>query len=216
MPPTIRCKAILFDNDGVLIDSHAAVEQSWREWANLNGLDADKTMDQIHGKRARDTIIEFAPHLDPDVEGDRLLELEIKYIYLCKAFPGAQELLAALNEHPYAVVTSGEIPLATGRLKQGGITPPEVFITANHVTHGKPHPEGYLKAAQQLGQAPADCVVIEDSPAGLQAAKTGGMQAIGVATGYDPADLAAADFVIPSLDRLQLAFDGDDILVSVR
>lgn len=214
MTQTIQCEAILFDLDGVLVDSTEAVERSWREWATRAGLDPDETMDQIHGRRARDIIAEFAPHLDVDAEGDRLLQLEIDYVGLCAPFAGAHELFAALNNHPFAVVTSGEYLLASGRLRHIGLPLPPVLVTADDVTEGKPDPEGYLKAARQLGKAPAACVVIEDAPAGLQAAQAGGMRSIGVATSYPPGALSAADLVIPALDRLQLTTNGAQILLT--
>ncbi|MBN1564083.1 MAG: HAD-IA family hydrolase [Anaerolineae bacterium] len=216
MTHTLRARAILFDLDGVLINSEQAVVASWREWALAHDLDPDELLPQVHGRRSRDTIAHITPHLDTEVEAQHLLQLEIDHVASCTGYAGAKALIDALAGHPHAVVTSGEWPLASARLGQGGITPPNVFVTAHDVTHGKPDPEGYLLAASKLGIAPEHCIVVEDAPAGIQAAKTGGMRAIGVATSVDPSELTAADMVVPDIGALALHFEGEWIVISTQ
>jgi len=201
---TIRCEAVLFDLDGVLVNSDTAIEQSWLDWAQLHDLELDTVLAHAYGRRTRDTIAEVAPHLDADAETVRVTDIEFKYISLSTPFDGAQRLLHQLAACPHAIVTSGTRDLASARLRQCQLPIPAVFVTADVVTHGKPSPEGYLLAASQLGKDPQTCVVIEDAPAGLQAARSAGMQAIGVATTHEPSALTAADLVVDELHQLTL------------
>jgi sugar-phosphatase len=97
--------------------------------------------------------------------------------------------------------------LATARLKFCGLPVPKVLITADQVTHGKPHPEPYLKGAEGLGLAPAECLVIEDAPAGIQAGQTAGMKVIGMASTYAPKFLQHADIVVASLGAIHVALN---------
>lgn len=207
----IHCEAALFDLDGVLVNSDTAIHQSWLDWAQLHDLDLDTVLAHAYGRRTRDTIAEVAPYLDADAESLRVTDIEFKYIPLSAAFEGALRLLEQLAARPHAVVTSGTRDLASARLRQCRLPVPLVFVTADVVTRGKPDPEGFLLAASQLGIEPRACAVIEDSPAGLQAAKAAGMQAIGVATTHDPAALTDADLVVDALRDLTLAVRGDSL-----
>ena len=188
--------------------------ESWRKWVLANDLDPDEVLPLVHGRRSRDTIAQIAPHLETEAEGQRLLQIELDHVGRCTAYDGAKVLLDSLTGVPHAVVTSGERPLASARLRQGGMTPPAMFVTAHDVTNGKPDPEGYLLAATQLGIAPEHCLVIEDAPAGIQAAKTAGMAAIGVATSFDRSMLAAADLIIPAISALAIQFEGTWLVVA--
>lgn len=200
--PTLHCETILFDLDGVLVDSSEAIERSWREWALRHALDPAAVLSQIHGHRSQDTIARFAPHLDAAAETARFTALELTYIPLSRAYAGAQALLDAVDEAPHAVVTSGSRELASARLSFCELPIPVIFVTADDVTAGKPSPEGYLLAARRLAVAPQNCVVIEDSTAGVQAAKSAGMRAIAVTTTHPPGALTAADHRVPALDWL--------------
>jgi sugar-phosphatase len=204
MIQTIQCKAVLFDLDGVLVDSGTAVERAWREWAALRSLDPNVILADMHGRRGSDTIARVAPHLDTAAEARTLLDIELNCIHLCHPYPNAQTLFHALEGQPHAVVTSGEGPLAAARLQRCDLAIPDVFVTADQLTAGKPDPEGYLLAAERLGITPAACVVIEDSVAGLQAAHRAGMMAVGVATSYPAAALTDADFVVMALDQIAI------------
>ncbi len=208
---SLQCKAVLFDLDGVLVNSDRAIRMSWRDWAAQHGLSLENVLAHAYGRRSRDTIALSAPHLDADTETTRLTAIELAYMSTNEPFPNAQNLLVQLAGHPHAVVTSGTFDLASARLRQCDLPMPDVFVTAQDVRNGKPDPEGYLLAAARLGTLPGACVVVEDAPAGLQAAKAAGMQAIGVATTHDPADLSLADLIVPALDRLGLTVHDDTL-----
>jgi sugar-phosphatase len=199
----IGCSVVLFDLDGVLVDSTGYVEHQWREWAKWRGLDPAPFLRVCHGRRALETIRLAAPELDAEAEVARFREIPVAEEPLLHAVPGAAELLGVLPAGTWAVVTSGTRPMATNRLKPAGLPVPGVLITAEDVRHGKPRPEGYLRAAERLGVPPADCVVIEDAPPGIEAALAAGMTAVGLTTTHSPAELAAAHHRIASLAELR-------------
>ncbi|HEU4648009.1 MAG TPA: HAD-IA family hydrolase [Gemmatimonadales bacterium] len=199
----IGCSAVLFDLDGVLVDSTQYVEHQWREWAKWRGLDPAPFLRVCHGRRALETIRLAAPELDAEAEVARFREVPVAEEPVLHAVPGAAELLAALPAGAWAVVTSGSRPMATRRLTSAGLPVPGVLVTAEDVRHGKPSPEGYLRAAERLGVPPADCVVIEDAPPGIEAALAAGMTAVGLTTTHSPAELAAAHHRIASLAELR-------------
>jgi sugar-phosphatase len=198
----INCRAILFDLDGVLVDSTACVERHWRMWAKRHGLDAEYILANSHGRRTIDTMRAVAPELATETEAAQLERAEALDTVGIVAVPGATELLTALQTAPWAVVTSGSRLMATTRLQVTGLPVPQVLITAEDVDQGKPAPEGYLKAAKQLGINPQDCIVIEDAPPGIEAGRAAQATVIGVATTYPPTSLRAAPICIPDLTNL--------------
>lgn len=198
----INCRAILFDLDGVLVDSTACVERHWRMWARLHGLDAEYILADSHGRRTIDTMRAVAPEIATEAEAARLEQAEALDTVGVVAAPGASELLAALQSVPWAVVTSGSRLMASTRLRFTGLPMPQVLITADDVQQGKPAPEGYLKAARLLGISPQDCIVIEDAPPGIEAGRAAQATVIGVATTYPPTALRAASICIPDLTHL--------------
>ncbi|HEY4383216.1 MAG TPA: HAD-IA family hydrolase [Ktedonobacteraceae bacterium] len=204
MTRQILSDAILFDLDGVLVDSTPCVERLWYQWAHQHGLDSQEVIARAHGRRTIDTMRALAPNLDVEVEARNMERAEIEDTDGLVAISGAAELLASLAPSQWAVVTSGSRALATARLHAVGLPLPSVFITADDVTEGKPHPEGYLKAASLLGAAPQSCVVIEDAPAGIQAALTANIIAIAIASTHLPADLQSAQVCVPSLAALHI------------
>jgi len=151
----------------------------------------------LHGRPARDLITRFAPDLDPPAEVAVVEAYELAENDAIVVMPGAHELVAAAGPR-WAIATSGTWPLADARLRVAGIEVPPVLVTASDITHGKPHPEPYLKAAAALGAEPADCVVVEDAPAGIQAARAAGMTVFAVANTHAPDELTEADEVYPS------------------
>ncbi len=199
MMQAINCRAILFDLDGVLVDSTACVERHWRLWSERHGLNAEYVLANAHGRRTIDTIRTIAPHLAVEAEANRLEQEEALDTDGVVAMPGAKALLAALQGVPWAVVTSGSYLMATTRLHITGLPMPLVLITADDVRQGKPFPEGYLQAAHLLDINPRDCLVIEDAPAGIQAGRAAQATVIGVATTYPPAALREASLCIPAL-----------------
>lgn len=198
----LDCSAVLFDLDGVLVDSRAVIERRWRRWANSHKLEPDQILEIAHGRRTIDTIRLVAPHLDAVEEATRLVETEARDTEGLVAMDGAPALISALPAGAWAVVTSGIRITATTRLSHVELPLPAVLVSADDVRRGKLDPEGYLTAADRLSIAPSECVVIEDTPPGLAAAKAAGMQAIGLAFQYSPEQLSDADSVVGRLTDL--------------
>jgi mannitol-1-/sugar-/sorbitol-6-phosphatase len=198
-------KAILSDLDGVLVDSQAAIMRAWHWWGAQNGI-AGEAIDAIaHGRPSREVIELVAPHLDAVAESHVVEGLEVEDTEGIVALPGAHALFAAPD--PVAVVTSGTLPLATARLRCVGLPVPEILVTPERLSRGKPDPEGYLLAAKELGVAPAECTVLEDAPAGVQAGRAAGMHVVGITTTHDPAELDAHELA-PSIAAWLAARDG--------
>lgn len=205
----MHAQALLLDFDGVLVDSFASVEIAWRQWADEHALEAPRVLQVAHGVRAVETIRQVAPHLDAVAEALRVEEREIGHTAHVRAFAGAAELLAGLPEDRWAIVTSGTLRLATARLEAIGLPTPKVFVTADDVASGKPAPDPYLLAAERLGVAPEDCVVIEDSPAGVTAGRSAGMRVIAVTTTHDPAEFTGQTATAGSIAAIGVQADGD-------
>ena len=197
-----RCKAILFDLDGVLVDSRGCVELVWRAWALTRGLDADSILRVAHGRRTRETVAEIAPHLDIAAEVAILDQMEERETRGEEPIPGVAALVASLPEGRWAVVTSGGPAIAARRLQIAGIPKPSIMITGLDVRHGKPHPEGFLAAAAQLGIVASDCVVVEDAPAGVAAGLAAGMKVIAVLTTHSSDRLREATAIVPTAGNL--------------
>ena len=202
------CEAILFDLDGVLVDSTRSVERVWRAWAERHGLDTARVVEVAHGRRAVETVRLFAPHLDAEAEAKKLEQAEIEDIAGLRKGDCAVALLAALPSGSWAVVTSGTRALATTRLRRTGLPIPRVLVGAEDVEKGKPDPECYLKGAQLLGATAKRCVVVEDTPAGIQAARSAGMVAIAVTTTHRALELSDADAVVRTLCDVHLEVRG--------
>jgi len=179
---SLTCDAVLFDMDGTLIDSRACLEQTWRAWCARHGLDVDAVLRISHGRQNGDTVRIVAPHLDRDNEIAALARAQEDCRDGIVAVRGARRLLAQLAPARWAVVTSAWRRLAEIRLECAGLPLPSVLITADEIQRGKPNPAGYLSAAARLGIKPAACVVVEDAPAGIAAARAAGMRVIGITT----------------------------------
>jgi mannitol-1-/sugar-/sorbitol-6-phosphatase len=209
---TFHCGAILFDLDGVLADSTGSVERQWRIWAGERGIDAQKAVAIAHGVRAVEVIRTIAPHLDAEAEVGKLESLEAADHDGVAVMPGAADLVRSIPAGRWGVVTSGRRNLATSRLEFAGIPIPRVMVTAQDVANGKPHPEPYLKGAELLGVNPAECLVIEDAPAGIRSAHAGGMKVIALTSTYPASGLGEADAVVQKLKQIQVASDGAGML----
>lgn len=206
--PTFSCSAILFDLDGVLCDSTKVVDREWREWAARKGVDGNAVMAIAHGVRTIEVIRRVAPHLDADSEAAAIENHEAHDQRGVTVMPGAADLLKSIPAGRWGVVTSGSRLLAGNRLRYCGLPVPEVLVTSDDVTQGKPHPEPYLKGAERLGFRPTECLVIEDAPAGIQSARAGGMKVVGVASTYAAEMLGEADAVTRRLAGIQATLDG--------
>jgi mannitol-1-/sugar-/sorbitol-6-phosphatase len=194
-----RVSAIVFDLDGVLVDSTEVVELAWRRWADEQGVSLEDLLAVAHGRPAREVVQAFAPHLDGDHESRRLDDWEVEASGGLTAMPGARECVAAAARGAWAIVTSGARDLATGRLGAVGLALPPVLVTADDITLGKPHPQAYLSACEKLAIPASECLVIEDAPAGVTAAKRAGMTVVAVKTTHAVAALQEADFVLESM-----------------
>ena len=207
----LQCRAVLFDLDGVLIDTTAIITEAWKAWAGERGLDAAEVLKEAHGRRSVEVIAAVAPDVIAEDEAKALEEREAQEAHKIIAIEGAADLVAALPEDAWAVVTSAGRPLALHRLQLAGLPEPKTLVSANDVTEGKPHPEGYLAAAAKIGVSPKDCIVIEDAPAGIEAAHAGGMKVIAVATTIEWEQLRIADAVVASLNDVRVdSVDRDD------
>lgn len=211
--PIFHSSAILFDLDGVLVDSTRSVDRQWRVWARSKGIDEEKIIAIAHGVRAIEVIRQIAPHLNAEAEVRALESLEAEDREDVVIMPGALALVRSIPENRWCVVTSGTRHLASTRLAMVGLPIPRILVTADDVTHGKPHPEPYLNGAELLGFAPKDCLVIEDAPAGVQAAHAGGMKVIALTSTFPAAALSEADVVIERLEQVHVAMDGTERLL---
>jgi len=207
-----RCSAILFDLDGVLIDSTRSVDRQWRAWAREQRIDEEKVMAIAHGVRTLEVIRAVAPHLDAEAEVRRLESREAEDQEDVAVMPGAAELISEIPDGRWCVVTSGTRYLASARLRFGGLPVPKILVTADDVANGKPHPEPYLKGAELLGMKPGDCLVVEDAPAGIRSAHASGMKVIALSSTYPAEKLGKADAVIGMLNRIHVACDGNQEL----
>jgi len=207
---TIHCQAVLFDMDGVLVDSTHAVARVWRKWALDRGFDPVKVVRAAHGRPSIDTVRDFLPNADSNAENMEVERQEVEDLEGVIALPGAQALVTSIPAGRWTVVTSATRPLAEVRLRAAGIPIPESLITADDIQHGKPHPEPYQKAAARLGYPASECVVVEDAPAGIRAGKAAGARVIAVPTTSNRRELesAGADWVVRNCADISAPSDG--------
>jgi sugar-phosphatase len=213
--PTLDVQGMLFDLDGVLVDSTAGVNRVWWDWAVRNRLDPEETTNIAHGRRSIDTVRLLTPHLDAEAELADLEAREIAESYDIAVFDGAGQLLTSIPPERLAIVTSGTRALATTRLKAAGLPIPERMITADDIECGKPDPEPYLRGAALLHLPPARCAVVEDAPSGIRSAREAGVGTIfSVSTTYPASQLGEATVQLPALVQLRAKIMHDIIRLS--
>lgn len=218
----MQCKGFLFDLDGTLVNSLPAVERAWCNWADRFGIAHDEVLNFIHGKQAITSLRHFmAGATDEQIAAEftRLEEIEASDTGGITPLPGAIELLRHLDESgiPWAIVTSGSVPVAHARHRATGLPTPEVFITAEQVKHGKPEPDAYLLGAQQLGLPPQECVVVEDAAAGVLSGLAAGCHVIAVNVPADTPRLDEVDFSLKSLEAIDITKQPDGtVLVNLK
>jgi sugar-phosphatase len=212
---TFSCLAILFDLDGVLVNSIAAAERAWRKFANRHHLDPDRVIQIAHGRPSIETIRLLVPDLDAGAESAMVDRDEISDTKDLFATEGAAELLAILPTERWTIVTSGTRPLATRRLQAAGLPQPSRLVTASEVVNGKPHPEPYLKGAHAVGFPPDACLVFEDARSGIQAAQSAGMRVIGIPGTYIANELTEASAIVNSLAQVSVEIRKDGLLVRI-
>lgn len=212
------CQAILFDMDGTLVDSTALVEELWGRWCRQRGLDVRELLSYSHGRRTAETMRRALPHLDAaEIEADarRMLDEELVRTDGIRAVPGAAAALAPLDPGRWAMVTAAPRALAEVRLKAAGLPLPAVLVGAESVSRGKPSPEGYLLAAAALGFPPDSCVVVEDSPAGVEAGHAAGMRVLALRTTHPDLNVTGA-VAVPDLSYINVAQDDGHLRLRLR
>jgi mannitol-1-/sugar-/sorbitol-6-phosphatase len=209
----IHCAALLFDMDGVLIDSTPAVARVWRRWAIEHGFNPEEVVARAHGRPSLTTVREYLPNANHEAENRELERCEIEDLDGVIPLPGALDLLGRLPADRWTIVTSCTRSLAEVRLKAAGLPLPRKVITSNDITYGKPHPEPYLKGASVLGFPPAECIVLEDAPAGVRAGKAAGAKVIAFKTTVQESALreAGADWILNNCADIGLLDHGKDL-----
>jgi sugar-phosphatase len=177
--PSRPYSVFLFDMDGTLLTSIRSAERVWSAWATRHGLDVTTFLPTLHGKRAHDTIRQLnVPGLDPIAEAAWITAAEIEDVADIEAINGAADFLASLPPERWGIVTSAPRKLAEARLAAAGLPSHRLLVASEDVEHGKPAPDPFLLGARKLGAPPADCLVFEDTQAGLQSAEAAGMDSI--------------------------------------
>jgi mannitol-1-/sugar-/sorbitol-6-phosphatase len=197
-----RIAAVLFDLDGVLVESREATERVWLDWASRNGVDEVSLRSAMHGVRSVEVVRTLRPDLDSATEAEGIERRQAQDLDGLRAIPGAAAALGTLREDRVAVVTSATRALAAARLAAVRIRLPAVVVYADDVSRGKPDPEGYLTAAARLGVEPSEALVVEDSPPGIEAGRAAGAATVAVTSTHAASELGAADVVIASLEEL--------------
>jgi sugar-phosphatase len=213
----IRCSALLFDLDGVLIDSTPAVARVWTRWAVEHGFDPETVVHKAHGRPSRITIRELLPHADVDLENREVERREIEDLDGVVLLAGAGQLVDSLPPDRWTIATSCTRPLAEVRLRAAGLPIPMNMITSSDVKIGKPDPEPFLKAAAKLGFAASDCIVVEDAAAGVRAGKAAGARVIAFLTTMTRRDLedARADWIVRNCADIAVSSDSNGLQLSL-
>lgn len=214
----IHCSALLFDLDGVLIDSTPAVTRVWQKWALEHGFDPEEVVARVHGRPSLTTIREYLPNADHAAENREIERREMQDAEGIVTLPGARKLLLQLPEERWTIATSCTRPLAEVRLRAADLPIPERIVTSTDVMMGKPHPEPFLKAAARLGFLAKECVVLEDVPAGVRAGKAAGAQVIAFRTTVEEAELrgAGADFVVNNCGDISVALHSGGLILRLN
>lgn len=206
--------AVLFDMDGTLIDSIPIVIRSWLRWADEEGVDPHR-LAGFHGVPARAIAERLLPPERVDAAVERIDAIELADTDDITILPGAVEALEALHPGHCAIATSCTAPLARVRIAATGLPAPSVVVTASDVERGKPYPDPYLLAARRLGVDPTRCLVVEDAPGGLEAARAAGCATLAVTTTTDSSELIA-DAVVDHLGEVRFAVADGGVRVAAR
>jgi sugar-phosphatase len=214
---TIRCRALLFDLDGVLIDSTPAVARVWSRWAVAHGFEPERVVKMAHGRPSRTTIRDLLPNADVQEEDREVERMEIEDLDGVVVLPGAQQVLERLPADRWTIATSATRALAEVRLRVAGLPIPKTMITSSEVKIGKPDPEPYLKAAAALNYSAMDCVVVEDVPAGICAGKAAGARVIALLTTAARGELESAgpDWILRNCADIVATVDSTGLLLTL-
>jgi len=203
--------AVIFDLDGTLVDSTPAVGRAWATWASEYGL-APMNLLEHHGTPSASVVRAIMPENLQEPAMRRITELELADLYDVVVLPGAVEALASLAGAKTAIATSCTVPLAEARIAASQLMQPSVLVTADDVVHGKPHPEPFLQAARLLGVDPRRCLVVEDAPKGLEAARAAGCFTLAVVT-TTPREALHADAIVNDLSDVRFQANHESITV---
>ncbi len=215
-------KGLLFDLDGTLVDSSEVITRAWEAFALKYKIDVDIILPTVQGKPTNEAI----KALRPDASDDEIYH-DTKWLEAMEAqdtagviaLPGSAELLDTLNKSniPWAIVTSGTLPVATARIKATNLPFPTVLVTPELLSQGKPAPEAYLLGAEKLGLEAKECIVFEDAPAGVMSGVAAGANVVGILTQFDKSVLLGekATVCISSLLQVSISFCGDETVLSV-
>lgn len=214
----VQCEALLFDMDGVLVNSTPAVARVWSRWAIERGFNPEDVVARAHGRPSLSTVKEFLPDADHEAENREVERREIEDLEGVVPLPGALDLLSSLPDDRWTIVTSCTRALAEVRIRAAGLPLPKKLVTANDITNGKPNPDPYLKGASKLGFSPSDCVVLEDVPAGVRSGKAAGARVIAFTTTVQSPGLreSGADWVLNSCADINLLSNRNKLMLSLR
>ncbi len=214
----VQCTGVLFDLDGVLVDSTPAVERVWGAWAVEHGFDPHEIVRRAHGRPSLATLRELLPNGNPEKENLEVERREIADLEGVVPLPGVLDLLRQLPADHWTIVTSCTRPLALVRIQAAGLPLPKVLMTSQDVTQGKPSPEPYLKGAASLGLEAADCLVVEDAPAGIQAGRSAGARVLALrTTEKDPVLRAAgANWIVDDCSAIHAEPKDGRIILTLR
>jgi sugar-phosphatase len=212
---SLTCKAVLFDMDGTLVDSTSVVERAWGCWAARHGIPPEAVLSFAHGRPTIAVMEHFLPARDHAEELEEMERYEETQLEGIVAVPGATQVDHALQNRPWAIVTSAWRTLAEARVRAAGLPLPKVIVPVDEICNGKPHPEGFLRAAEQLGVAPKDCLVFEDTRPGIQAGVNAGMQVVALLTTASAQQLKHRPLILDFRDVTVLP-DGESIKLELN
>lgn len=214
IPLTLTCRAVLFDMDGTLVDSTRVVERAWGWWAKRHDIPLEAVLSFSHGRPTIATMEHFLPGRDHAQELDEMGRYEETELEGIVAVPGAMQVVRALQNHPWAIVTSARRTLAQARVTAAGLPVPKVIVPADEIRNGKPHPESFLRAAELLGVPPEECLVFEDTRPGIEAAMNAGMQVVAILTTVPSSQLRHRPLIRDFRD-VAIQPEGDHLKVNV-
>src|SRR5581483_11341577 len=213
----VQCAALLFDLDGVLINSTPAVARVWKQWATEHGFNPEEVVARAHGRPSLTTVREYLPDADHEKENREVERREIEDLEGVVPLPGALALLASLPEHRWTIVTSCTRPLAEVRIKAAGLPVPKKLITSSDIARGKPDPEPYIKGARLLGYPTEKCIVFEDVPAGVRSGKSAKARVVAFTTTVAGLTLreAGADWILRGCSDVSASRNGDELSLNL-
>lgn len=216
-PVRVRCKAVLFDMDGTLVDSTRVVELAWEGWALRHSIPFEDVLSFSHGRPTIATLEHFLPGRDHAEELEELSRFEETEMEGIRAVPGAAEVVDSLQKlnRPWAIVTSAWRKLAETRILAAGLPLPRVIVPFDEIRNGKPDPEGFLQAAERLGVAPEECIVFEDTRPGIDAGLRAGMQVVALRTTFSTQELQFQPLIVDLRD-VTIRPEGDFLEIELR